>query len=102
MDLAKQFKALRIQKEFSVYRLSKESDVSENYIRSIEKGKSQPSVFVLGKLLSSLGVTLPEFLNENREIMYPSDFERELVETVRQLSNEKAATILHLAKLMKS
>lgn len=102
MDLAKQFKELRTAKDYSVYKLSKESDVSENYIRSIEKGKSQPSVLVLDKLLSSMGVTLPEFLNEDREIMYPSDFERDLVETVRLLPDEKAAAVLHIAKLMKA
>lgn len=100
MELAQQFKELRTAKNFSVYKLSKASDVSENYIRSIEKGKSQPSVLILDKLLSSMGVTLAEFLNADREVMYPSDFERELVETVRLLPEEKAAAVLHIAKLM--
>jgi len=102
MDLATRFKELRTAKGYSVYKLSKESDVSENYIRSIEKGKSQPSVMVLEKLLSSMGVTLAEFLNKNREVMYPTEFERDLVETVRLLPEEKAAAILNIAKLMKS
>ena len=100
MDLAKQFKELRTSKGYSVYKLSKESDVSENYIRSIEKGKSQPSVLVLDKLLSGMGVTLAEFLNGDRAVMYPSDFERDLVETVRLLPAEKAAAVLQIAKLM--
>ena len=33
--------------------------------------------------------------------MYPSDFERELIEHVRMLPEEKAAAVLQIAKLMK-
>ena len=94
------FKNLRTEKGFSVYRLAKVSDISENYIHKIEKGESQPSVYILEKLLSCLGTTPAEFLNENSAVMYPSDFERELVETVRVLPKEKADAVLHIAKLM--
>ena len=99
MELAAQFKKLRTAKGYSVYKLSKISDVSENYIRTIERGKSQPSVLILEKLLSAMGVSLPEFLNGNSDVMYPSDFERELVESVRLLPPEKAEAVLNIAKL---
>lgn len=100
IEIASHFKNLRLKKEFSVYRLSKASDISENYIHKIERGESQPSVYVLEKLLACLGVTPAEFLNENTAVMYPSDFERELIETVRILPKEKAEAVLHFAKLM--
>ncbi|MCI9600224.1 MAG: helix-turn-helix transcriptional regulator [Lachnospiraceae bacterium] len=100
MEIPNRFKNLRTEKGFSVYRLAKVSDISENYIHKIEKGESQPSVYILEKLLSCLGTTPAEFLNENSAVMYPSDFERELVETVRVLPKEKADAVLHIAKLM--
>ena len=49
-----------------------------------------------------MGVTLAEFLNKDREVMYPTDFERDLVESVRLLPEEKASAILNIAKLMKT
>lgn len=100
MNLSNDFKTLRIAKGYSVYKLSKISDVSENYIRTIEKGNSQPSVFVLEKVLASLGMTLAEFFSDGSEVLYPTDFERELVESVRMLDEEKASAVLHIAKLM--
>jgi len=99
LSLAGKFKNIRIEKGISIYQLSKDSDVSENYIRTIEKGTSQPSVAILDRLLSCLGVTLSEFFNDDRDVMYPSAFERELVEAVRTLEEEKAQTVLHIAKL---
>ena len=100
MDLPKKFKMLRTQKEFSVYKLSKDTDISQNYIRRIEKGESQPSVLVLEKLLARLGTTLAEFFNDSSEVMYPSADERELVENYRVLNDEKAAAVLHMVKQM--
>ena len=100
IDIPNRFRKLRSARGFSVYRLARESDVSENYIHKIERGENQPSVYILEKLLTCLGVTLPEFLNESTEIMYPSDFERELIESVRTLPAEKDSAILHIAKLI--
>ena len=100
MDLGANFRELRNAKGFSVYKLSKVSEVSENYIHKIEKGGNQPSVFILEKLLACLGTTLAEFFNESGEVLYPSAFERELVESVRILNEEKAAAVLHVAKLL--
>lgn len=100
MDIAGRFRTLRTDKGFSIYRLSKQSDVSENYIHRIEKGENQPSFYILEKLLSCLGVTLSEFLNEDADAVYLTAPERELIESFRRLPKEKADAILQLAKLM--
>ena len=92
MDIGISFKNLREGKGKSVYALSKETGVSENHIHSIEKGSTQPSVAILERLLNALGVTLPEFFNEDREVLYPSAYERELIASVRKLDGEQAHT----------
>ncbi len=79
MDLGISFKNIREGKGKSVYALSKETGVSENHIHSIEKGTTQPSVAILERLLNALGVTLPEFFNDDRDVLYPSAYERELI-----------------------
>lgn len=100
MDLPQKLTKLRAQREISIYKLSKDSDISENYIRKIEKGESQPSIHVLEKLLKCLGTTVAEFFNENDDVLYPTAYERKLVEKVRMLNNEKAEAVLHIAELM--
>lgn len=100
MDLPTKFRTLRTNRNISVYKLSKDTDISQNYIRKIEKGESQPSVLVLEKLLTRLGTTLAEFFSENENVLYPTAYECELVETSRLLEEEKALAVLHFAKLM--
>lgn len=99
MDVPSRFQQLRKSKDMSVYRLSKLSDVSENYIHTIEKGNNQPSVAILERLLKQLGVTISEFFNDSEAVLYPTEFERDLVETVRVLNREKAEAVLTIAKL---
>lgn len=100
MDLAQKFKQLRTQRDISVYKLSKDTEISQNYIRKIEKGESQPSVLVLEKLLKRLGITPAEFFSESEEVLYPTAYERKLIEKVRMLNEEKAEAVLHIAELM--
>lgn len=100
MNLSAKFKELRLSKELSVYKLSKLSDVSENYIHRVEKGKTQPSVAMLDKLLVCLGVTLSEFFNDGQAVIYPTVFERNLLESVRVLTAEKASAVLEITKLL--
>lgn len=100
MNLSAKFKELRLSKELSVYKLSKLSDVSENYIHRVEKGKTQPSVAMLDKLLVCLGVTLSEFFNDGQAVIYPTELERNLLESVRVLTAEKASAVLEITKLL--
>jgi len=100
LELNERFKKLRTDKNYSVYKLSKISDVSENYIRSIEKGSAQPSVLILEKVLKALGTNLAEFFNGDEEVLYPTDFERKLIRSARMLDEEKAQAALHIIQLM--
>lgn len=99
MDLAKRFRELRKSKGMSVYKLSKLSEVSENYIHAIEKGGNQPSVEIIERLLVPLGTSLSEFFSDSGDVLYPTPFDRELVESVRILDEEKALAVLNIAKL---
>lgn len=101
MDLAKRMKDLRTSKGISVYKLSRLSEISQNYIHKIEKGESQVSVYVLEKLLSSLDITLSEFFHENGDVLYPSEFEWELLKNVRGLEQDSAELVLSVAQMLK-
>ena len=98
--MSSKFRELRKSKNMSVYRLSKLSEVSENYIHTIEKGGNQPSVAILTRLLSQLGTNMSEFFNESEEVVFPTAFERELLDSVRTLDEEKAQAVLNIARLL--
>ena len=100
MKLNEHLKQLRTSKNLSVYKLARMTDVSENHIRSIEKGNSQPSVLTLEKLLTALGTNLAEFFNEDQTVLYPSELEKELLLAVRRLDDEQAKALIHLTALM--
>lgn len=100
MNISIEFQKIRKQKHMSIYKLSKISGISENHIHNIEKDISQPSLYVLEKLLAPMGITVTEFLNRDVGVYYPNDFERELLESVRTLTKEQAHIILELVKNM--
>lgn len=100
MELHERLKKLRTEQGVSVYRLARLSEVSKNYIRTIEKGNNQPSVEILSKLLKPLGITLSEFFRDDEAILCPSSYERELIQTVRKLDSSKSEILLTLAKAL--
>lgn len=98
MQIGIKLQELRLSKGISVYRLAQLSDVSENYIHSIEKNMSQPSIAIMEQLLSSLDITLSEFFNTNDTVLYPTSSEYELIRNYRSFSPEEQAAILNLIK----
>lgn len=100
MKVSEHIQQLRENRGFSAAELSTKSHISENHIRSIEKGKSQPTVYVLLQLLEALNIKPVEFFKEDEQAVYLSDYEKELLETIRRLSGEGAKVILLLAKML--
>ena len=87
-------------KKISVYKLSKISGISENHIHNIEKGINDPNIRTLNKILKSMEITLAEFFNNNSNVYYPNDFEKELLQSISLLTKKQANILLALIKNM--
>lgn len=98
MSIAEKLKTLRKTKNISVYQLSKLSGVSETHIRDLERGDRNPSFDTLKRLAEPLGISLSELFNENADVMYLSDEEKEVVDCFRQLSKDRADSLLGFLK----
>ena len=98
MNIGNKLRSIREMKGFTIYKLSKETGISQNHIGDIELGKRQPTFDTLSRLLAPLGVSLSEFFNEETEMLYLSDEEKRLIENYRCLSPEKAAVLQQLSK----
>ncbi len=100
MEYGKRLKQLREAKEYSIYRLSKDSDISQGHISDLENGKNQPTIETLKKLLTPMGITLSEFFNEDGEVSVLNDREKEIVTSFRMMNDENAALYLQLGKAL--
>ena len=100
MEYGKRLKQLREAKEYSIYRLSKDSDISQGHISDLENGKNQPTIETLKKLLTPMGITLSEFFNEDGEVSVLNDREKEIVTRFRTMNDENANLYLQLGKAL--
>ena len=91
MELGERLRYWRKKKNISVYKLYRISDISENHIRSIEKGEKQPTVAKLKALTDALNISLSEFFNEDEEhICYLTEREKRFLDLYRSLPPNKA------------
>ena len=100
MEYGKRLKQLREAKEFSIYRLSKDSDISQGHISDLENGKNQRTIETLKKLRTPMGITLSEFFNEDGEVTVLNDREKEIVTSFRTMNDENANLYLQLGKAL--
>lgn len=97
MKIGTRLKQYRISKGLSIYKLSKETDISQNHISAIENDKRQPTVETLERLITPLGITLSELFNTNGEISFLTDKERFIIENYRNMDISDADIFLSLS-----
>lgn len=101
MELGERLRYWRTKKGISVYKLYRLSDISENHIRSIERGEKQPTVAKLKALTDALDISLSEFFNEDEEhINYLSEKEKRLLDLYRNLPPDKADILVDFYEKM--
>ena len=96
MEYGVRLRQLRKAKGFSMYKLHKESGLSQGHISDLEKCINQPTIETLQRLLTPMGITLAEFFNEDGEVSILSDKEKELVSGFRTLPDNKAELVLQM------
>lgn len=101
MNIGERLRFIRESKKITIYRLSKETGVSQNHISGIELGKRQPTIDMLIRLTKPLGITLSELFNESDNNISLSENEKELIVNYRCLPDEKASALLILSKLLR-
>ncbi|MBD5146205.1 MAG: helix-turn-helix transcriptional regulator [Ruminococcus sp.] len=100
MKIGARLRHYRTAKGFSIYKLSKETDISQNHISAIENDKRQPTVETLERLVSPMGITLAELFNESETSAFLTADERELVENYRSMPKESADLIYKLSNTL--
>lgn len=101
MTIGERLRKLRKAKGLSIYKISKDTEISQNHISAIERNQRQPTIDTLSRLVVPLGISLAELFNEDTEASYLTKAERTLIENYRQLPEDKAQVLLNLSDMLK-
>lgn len=100
MKIGARLKKYRLAKGYTIYKLSKETDISQNHISAIENDKRQPTIDTLERLVAPMGLSLAELFNINESVSFLTDNERRLVENYRYMPDENAKLLLGLSDVL--
>ncbi|MBQ7784237.1 MAG: helix-turn-helix transcriptional regulator [Oscillospiraceae bacterium] len=102
MKIGTRLKQYRTAKGFTIYKLSKETDISQNHISAIKNDKRQPTIDTLERMIAPLGISLSELFNQNKDISFLSEDERQLVENYRSMPSNCAEALYTLSELLRT
>ena len=93
MNPAEQIRMLMLQRGWSVYRLSKESGLSQSTIESILKRGSIPRINTIEKCCRAFGITMAAFFDETLCASELTPDEKNFIQKWRDSSPEIKAAI---------
>ena len=97
--IGQRIKEVRSEKKLTQEYLAKMTDVNVSHISNIETNKVKVSLTLLVGICNALDVTL-DYLLENEYHNPNSVTEKELLNTIRDMSADKQATLLRIAKVL--
>lgn len=96
MDILRKINKMRLDRNWSVYRLSVESNVPQSTITNMFNRETLPSINTLASICQAFGISLSEFFAEENEPIEYNSRERELLDMFNSVSNEARESILCL------
>ncbi|MGN0480835.1 MAG: helix-turn-helix domain-containing protein [Lachnospiraceae bacterium] len=107
-DILDKVRQLCNDKNWTMYRLAKESDIAYSNLNNMMNRNTQPSIPTLKKICNGLGLTLSEFFDDTKDISTSGHRielnakETQIIEYYRNLSdNDKELLRTYLAGLCK-
>lgn len=94
MNVLKKINKMRLERDWSVYRLSLESGISQSTLTNMFNRETLPSITTLECICHAFGITMAEFFTEEGE----NEGEKSLVVLYRHLSSEAKQNILALMR----
>ena len=96
MDILQRIAQLRDEREWTNYKLSKESGVSQTTLRNMFTRNTAPSISTLESLCAAFGITLSQFFSEGDEPVSLSNEQKDMLNTWGVLSQEQKSALLSL------
>lgn len=96
MHILKKINQLRIERGWSIYRLSVESGIPQSTLTNMFNRETLPSITTLECLCEAFGISMSSFFAETDEI--PPNDEKELLALYAGVSDEAKQAVLSLLK----
>lgn len=94
MDILKRINDLRKERDWTIYRLAEESNVSQSTISNMFTRKTLPSISTLEHICDAFNITLSQFFSDEKQA------ENEILRKYNMLNKEQQQVILHLIELL--
>ncbi len=89
MDVKARLQQLMDERGWTIYRVAKEADIPWSTVRNMFKRNTEPSVQTLEALCKGMGITLPQFFDEDNTMGISSEHARLLQEWSRLRDKDK-------------
>lgn len=96
MDVLKKINRLRLERGWSIYRLSVDSGISQSTLNNMFNRETLPSITTLECLCSAFDISMSEFFAD--EVNSSDSDEEELIKLYRQTSNEGKSAVLNILR----
>ena len=98
MTVLERILQLRLERNWSEYRLSEESGIAQTTISSWFKKDIYPSIPSLEKICKAYDISMAQFFNFDNEPVSLSPEQNELLENWNRLRGEQTTAVLNLLK----
>lgn len=96
MNILKKINKMRLDRGWSIYRLSVESGVSQSTLTNMFNRETLPSITTLEYICTAFGISLSEFFAEDENYSFLDD--NELLLFYHQLNNKSKECVSQLIK----
>ena len=98
MDALRKINTMRLERGWSIYRLSVESDLPQSTLVNMFSRETQPSIATLEAICKGFGITLAEFFTETEEEKGEVMSKDELTQAFFDLPRESQKLVCRLMK----
>ena len=99
MDTHSRLRQLMAERNWTAYRLAKESGLSESTLANIFKRNTVPSISTLESICSAFGISLAQFFAESEMVELTPEL-KELFDNWVSLTPEQKKAALHMIRAM--
>lgn len=100
MTVCDRIERLMKKREWSIYRLGKESGLSQSTLAHVFRRDSEPTISTLETICATFGISMAEFFADG-EFVPITDEQRKVLDKWAQLNNEQRQLLLGMIENMK-
>ena len=100
MNVLDRIKDLLAERNWTVYRLSKEANIPQSTLANLYSRNNYPTIHILEQICNAFGISLAEFFSEDNDKRFLTLSEKDLLKRWHCLSVSQRDALLALIKSM--